>query len=430
MTSEGGAAGHWAPGAHFGLEVPSDAATLLADGPGFLTRAFRAAGSLGPEGSVRRVVAAREFEGGGTGKKLLLTVEYDRPPAGLPEELFVKFSRNHDDELRDSGRFQMVSEVAFAVLSRAPDFPVPVPTMVFADVDPQTSTGLLVTACVPYGRDGVEPHHPKCLDHEIPDQAGHYEAILRGLARLSGAHRAGRLSPEFDRVFPYDRTRAAAGFGRRVPEEKVVQWATRLFAFADRYPQLFPAHARDAAFRERFLADVPVVLAATDRIGEILHGDPDLIAFAHWNANIDNCWFRRGADGRLEAGFLDWANAGQLSVAQSVSGALSCAEVPLWEEHLDRLLTVFVEEYAAAGGPAVDLDTLRLHVLLIAASGLPHSLGAPVAVPREVADLDEVESSRDPRLSRHENARIQLHMAVKTLSLWESLRLGDLVRSL
>jgi hypothetical protein len=426
--ASGDVASRWAPGTHFGLDVPGDAATLLSDGPGFLTRAFRAAGSLDADSAVRRVVGAREFEGGGTGRKLLLTVEYDRADRQLPQELFVKFSRNYDDPLRDSGSAQMVSEVAFAVLSRSPDFPVPVPEMLFADIDPTTQTGLLVTECIPYGRGGVEPHYPKCLDYQVPDQVGHYAAILRGLARLSGAHRAGRLAPEFDRAFPRDR--APNSFGRAVPEAKVLQWATRLFAFADQYPQLFPAEVRTSELREQFLADIPDVLAAGDRIDAVLHGNPDLIAFAHWNANIDNCWFRPGADGRLEAGFLDWANAGQLSVAQSVSGAISCAEVPLWEEHLDTLLGVFVEEYAACGGPLLDLDELRLHVLLIAASGVPHSLGAPVAVPREVPDLDAVESSRDPRFSRYENARIQLHMAVKNLSLWRSRRLGDLVRSL
>lgn len=349
---------------------------------------------------------------------------------GGREELFVKFSRNYDDALWDSGRTQMVSEVAVAVLSRSPDFPVPVPAVLFADVDPETHTGLIVTECIPYGRDGVEPHHVKCMDYVVPDQVGHYEAILRGLARLSGAHRAGRLSPAVERAFPYDRERASAGFGRQVPEEKIVQWADRLFDFADRYPRLFPEDLRTAGFREQVLADIPDVLAAGDRIRKVLHGNPDFIAFAHWNANIDNCWFRRGPDGRLEAGFLDWANAGQLSVAQSISGAISGAEPFVWDEHLDHLLSVFIDEYAASGGPRLDLDEVRLHILLMAASGLPHSLGAPVAIAREVEDIGALEGPRDPRFSRHENARIQLHVASRTLHLWRTRRLGDLVRAL
>ncbi|WP_051683855.1 hypothetical protein [Blastococcus sp. URHD0036] len=437
MTTSSGTASdsdRWAPGAVSGLHVPADAEALLSGGTAFLTEAFRSSGALSGDNSVSRIVASQGFEAGGTGKKLLLTVAYEKPGPGLPEELFVKFSRNFDNELWDSGRHQLASEVAFAVLSRSPDFPVPVPLVLFADVDPETHTGLIVTECIPYGRDGVEPHHPKCLDYVVPDQVGHYEAILRGLARLSGAHRAGRLSPEFDREFPYDPAAGAAtakAMARaQVPGAKVVQWAERLFDFVDRYPQLFPAHARDVAFRERFLTDIPVVLGAGERVTALLHGNPDLIAFAHWNANIDNCWFQRDAEGRLEAGFLDWANAGQLSVAQSITGAISGAEPFLWDEHLDQLLTVFIEEYAAAGGPRLDLDELRLHILVMAASGLPHSMGAPIALTREVPDLESLESNHDPRLVDHENARIQLHMTTKLLHLWESQHLGDLIRSL
>ncbi len=432
-TNDGPAAAdgeRWAPGQHFGLPVPADAGALLSDGPGFLTRAFRASGALSGGNSVSRIVGSQEFEGGGTGRKLLLTVAYDEPAADLPEELFVKFSRNFDNELWDSGRSQMVSEVSFAILSRSPDFPVPVPAMLFADVDPESHTGLIVTECIPFGRDGVEPHHPKCLDYVVPDQVGHYTAILRGLARLSGAHRAGRLSPEFDRQFPYDRERALRSHGRQVPEAKIVQWATRLFAFVDRYPQLFPDDVRTPELRDRFLQDIPDVLAAGERIDAVLHGNPDFIAFAHWNANIDNCWFRPGLDGELECGFLDWANAGQLSVAQSISGAISGAEPFIWNDHLDELLAVFIEEYAAGGGPRLDLGELRLHILLMAASGLAHSMGAPVAVPREVEDIDAVESYRDSRFARHENARIQLHMATKLLNLWRTRELGDVVRAL
>lgn len=432
LTNSGAApdSERWAPGATFGLSVPGDAESLLSDGTGFLTRAFRASGALSADNSVSRIVGSEEFEGGGTGKKLILRVAYDTPAAGLPEELFVKFSRNYDNELWDSARHHMVSEIAVAVLSRSPDFPVPVPAVLFADVDPETHTGLIISECIPYGRNGVEPHYPKCMDYAVPDQVGHYEAILRGLARLSGAHRAGRLSPEFDRQFPYDRERASTGFGGQVPEAKIFQWATRLFDFVATYPQLFPENVRSAGFRDQFMKDIPDVLAAEDRIRKVLHGSPDFIAFAHWNANIDNCFFRPGPDGRRECGFMDWANAGQLSAAQSITGAVSGAEPFVWNDHLDQLLAVYIEEYAANGGPRLDLDELRLHVLLMAASGMPHSMGAPIAVAREVDDIGALESYQDRRLAEHENARIQLHMTTKLLNLWQTRKLGDVVRAL
>src|SRR3546814_1535585 len=71
-----------------------------------------------------------------------------------------------------------------------------------------------------------------------------YKAILRGLAKLSGTHRAGRLAPDFDRKFPYDRERSSAVFALSIPEDKVVQRATRMFDFIARYPQLFPDPVR------------------------------------------------------------------------------------------------------------------------------------------------------------------------------------------
>jgi len=351
----------------FGLEIPADAKTLISDGTDFLTKAFHASGALPTNNSVSCIVEAEEFLGGGTGKKLLLTVAYAMPEPNLPERLFIKFSRNFDNELWDRARFMMISEANFAVLSRSPDFPVAVPACLFADIESQSSTGLIITECITYGRNGVEALYPKCMDYSVPAPVEHYKAILKGLAKLSGAHRGGRLSPDFDRKFPYDRKQASAVFALRAPEEKLIQRANRMFDFVERYPKLFPQNVRAPGFREQFIRDIPDLVAAEGRIREVLYGNPEFIAFAHWNANIDNCWFWRNAQGILQCGFMDWANAGQISVAQSVSGAISGAEPFIWNEHLDELLAVFIEEYAANGGSRLSLDELRLHNLLIVA---------------------------------------------------------------
>jgi hypothetical protein len=363
-------------------------------------------------------------------------VAYKTPEPSLPEQLFIKFSRNFDDELWDRARFMMISEVTFAVLSRSPDFPVPVPATLFADVDPESGTGFVISECLTYGSNGVEPLYLKCMDYEVPDQGhpvpdqvGHYKAIVKGLATLSGAHRAGRLSPDFDREFPYDREQALASSATGVPEAKVVERATRMFDFVARYPKLFPPNVRTSEFREQFMRDIPDAVAAGAKIRELVHGNPDFIAFSHWNANIDNCWFEAGPDGSLICGFLDWANAGQLSVAQSITGSISGAEPLVWDEHLDELLSVFITEYAAQGGPLLDLDELRLHALLMTASGLAWSMGAPIAVERAFAHIDDLESHQDSRFRYHENARIQLHMMTRLLNLWQTRKLGDVVRA-
>ncbi len=431
--SEHGAASteRWVTGDIFGLEIPADADALLTGGTEFLTTAFHACGALDAGNRVTEIVDFEPFAGGGTGAKLLLTVRYAEPGPDRPEELFVKFSRNFADELQDRGRHMMVSEARFAVLSRTPDFPVPVPRCMFADVEAGSATGLLVTECIPYGRDGVEPLYPKCLDHLVPDAVEHYRAILRGLAKVSGAHRGGRLPAEFDEWFPHDPAQTAAMVGVHAPIEKLLRWAHRMFDFVERHPRLFAEHLRDPALRDRFVADIPDVVAAEGRIREVLGGQPDFVAFAHWNANIDNCWFQRDADGELECGFIDWANAGPTSVAQSIIGALSGAEPEVWADHLDHLLADYAEEYAAQGAPKLDVDELRLHVLLMTAvSGIGFSMGAPVAIEREIADVDALDGPHDEVLRTHDNARIQLHMMTKLLENWQTFALGDLARQL
>jgi hypothetical protein len=421
----------WVAGEIFGLKIPADAETLLAAGTDFLTRAFHTSGALPAHNRVSRIVNAREFLGGGTGKKLLLTVAYATHEPKLPEQLFIKFSRNFDNELSDRARYMMISEATFAVLSRAPDFPVTVAECLFADVEPDSGSGLIITECIPYGRNTVEAHYPKCMDYAVPAPAEHYQAILKGLAKLSGTHRDGRLPPDFDAKFPYDRNQAAARFSIGTPVEKLNQRANRMFDFIGRYPQLFPDNVRAPELRRQFLRDIPDLVAAEGRIRDVLFGNPDFIAFAHWNANIDNCWFWRDALGQLQCGFMDWANAGQISVAQSINGAISGAEPFIWDEHLDGLLTLFIEEYATQGGPRLDLDELRLHILLIVAvSGVAYAMGAPIAIEREISDIDAVASYRDDCFRANENARIQLHMMTKMLNVWETRQLGDVIRKL
>ncbi|EUA59689.1 hypothetical protein I550_2837 [Mycobacterium intracellulare 1956] len=119
-------------GDQYGLPIPADPATLLSGGAAFLTKAFRASGVLA-DNSVVRISDYREISGGSTGRKVVLSVEYDRAAPDLHTELFVKFSRDLDNPVRDRGKTQMEPEVRFASLSRAPEFPIAVPCPQFAD---------------------------------------------------------------------------------------------------------------------------------------------------------------------------------------------------------------------------------------------------------------------------------------------------------
>ena len=119
-------------GDQFGLPFPADPAALRAGGARFLTEAFRASGALDGN-AVTRITEFREVAGGSTGRKVVLSVEYDEPAPDLHTDLFVKFSRDFDNPIRDRGKTQMEPEVRFASLSRAAGFPIAVPGVMFGD---------------------------------------------------------------------------------------------------------------------------------------------------------------------------------------------------------------------------------------------------------------------------------------------------------
>ena len=422
----------WVVGDNFGLSIPADPDALLEGGTEFLTYAFRASGQLAENNRVVSIVDSAEFFDGGSGKKLQMTVEYEKPNSALPNRLFVKFSRNFDNALWDSAKHMMLSEVNFALLSRSPDFPVKVPLLMFGDLESESETGLLITELIPYGEGNVEIPHPKCMDYlmDNADAVDHYRAIFASMGRLSGAHRAGKLSPEFDELFG-DAEAGAAQFRSQASDDHTVQRAQRMFDFIERYPKLFPDHFQEAGLREEFLSFMADGFAARPRIQEILQsGRPKFVAFSHWNGNIDNCWFERQPDGSLVCGFIDWANCGVLPFTQVVSGALGCAEPSVWAENLDELLSVFIQEFEAQGVEKLSREELSLHVRLSLATNFGISMAAPVAVARDIEDIDAVSGPRDPIFRDLYTSRVMLFTMTNLIENWKNLNLGELVRKL
>jgi hypothetical protein len=229
-------------GDQFGLAIPADPAGLRGGGARFLTDAFRASGALADDNCVTSVTGFREVTGGSTGRKVVLSVQYDKPQPGLHTDLFVKFSRDLDNLVRDRGKTQMEPEVRFATLSRVPGFPIAVPAVQFADYDRRTGTGILITERIPFGRRGIERQYHKCLDYEMPEPVEHYRALLTALARLAGTHRSGRLPADLTAHFPLDVQ--AATVGERAPRsaDKLDRRLTQLAEFVETHPGLLPAN--------------------------------------------------------------------------------------------------------------------------------------------------------------------------------------------
>ncbi|MFM5906936.1 MAG: hypothetical protein ACKOPO_05030, partial [Novosphingobium sp.] len=293
------------------LDIPAHPEALVRAGPQWLTQALHTFGALAADNRVT-AISTRPCPGGSTGKKLFLAIATERPEPGLEGEVFVKFSRDFDDDRRDWQRTEMESEARFVALSRSPGFPIRVPRGIFADYHAASGTGVVITECIAYGANGIEPHRRKCLDWQtMADPLPYYRASVGALAALAGAHKAGRLGTAVERHFPWDAAAASADpfrYSRAELAEQLKQGRD----FARVCPQLVPADIRDPAFLDRLEEDVWLVCEHEAALRDYLVSNPAFTSLNHWNSHIDNAWFWR-EDGEVRCGLIDWGRVGQLT---------------------------------------------------------------------------------------------------------------------
>lgn len=411
----------WVRGDATGLAFPAHPDALRRAGTAFLTDALRAYGTLSADGEVVAIERFDEVSGGSTGRKAALTVRYSGHQPPLCTDLFVKFSRDFDDPVRDIGRTQMESETRFAALTRARGFPIAVPATLFADFHRETGTGLMISERIAFGTGGIEPQHHKCLDYEMPDPAWHYRALLTAVARLAGTERSGRLPAELLAPFTVDLRAATVGQPPAYSADQLERRLRRLVEFVEAHEGLFPANVRTSSFLSTFVAEAPQLIRREAKVFELLSADADYLALCHWNANVDNAWFWRGDDGELCCGLMDWGCVSRMNVAMAVWGSLSGAETSLWDDHLDELLEMFCKEVLASGGPALDPATVERHLVMYATlMGVTWLLDVPALIRKRLPDSGPHTTRIDPRIKSDEGVRAPLQMLTNVLNVWQT----------
>ena len=416
-----------------GLSIPAHPDALMRAGPEWLSKAFRAFGTIAPDNAVTGISAA-PCPGGSTGRKLFLTLDYARPEPGLDRVLFAKFSRDFDDERRDWQRTEMAGEAKFMPLSRESGFPIRVPRGYFADYHAESGTGLVITQCIAYGAKNqwgiIDPHRRKCLDWQTMDEPlPYYQASVTALARLAAAHKSGRLAPDIAQRFPWDPATGSADPIVYSDAELTAEFEN-VRAFARDCPRLLPASLREPAFLDQIERDSRLIREKEPAIRACLASNRAMIALNHWNAHVDNCWFWR-EDDVLQCGLIDWGRVGQITLGAALWGALSAAHHDIWDHHLDHLLTHFAAEYHAGGGPLISAAELKQHLTLhMAVMGVARVLAFPEIIRFRLPHCTEATSPRDPmfRPVSADPARNCLSVYTVLLKHWHREDFGAVVR--
>lgn len=412
-----------------GILMPASAEDLRGAPEPFLTRAMQAYGTLAADNRVVSVYRFEIFAGGNSGQKALLDVTYAREEAGPPRRLFAKFSRDFADPFRDRRRAELDGEVRLAALSRLPAFPVAVPRAVFGDFEAASGTGLLITERIAFGEGAIESLHEKCMDHLLPNPLEYYRVLVSAQARLAAAQHRGNLSPEVETLFPYDRETAEADLPIAYGPAELRAKVAALGAFLAQHPQLFPETLTDPAFPARLEAEALAFLEHEGAVRRFLQADRRFTAVCHWNANIDNAWFWREANGMLHCGLLDWGMVRPMNVATGLWGGLSAAPTLFLQAELDGLLAHYRRELAAHGGPALPDDLLDLHFdLSLAITGLALMMDLPALIAARLPDIGHAQGPLDPLLRRDKVVEGFLLVSTNFLHLWALRGFGGSLR--
>lgn len=161
------AAGAWteAYGLFYGLRFPCNERTLKWLGPAWLTKAFRAAGTLDERAEVSGIACLRSLGARGAAERLLLELEYSPPRPWLHRKLLAKVPLDASERLKQLAKRQQAgldavgplpklrpedyfAELNFYRLLEA-EAPFRMPRYYYGDISDKTGKWILVTEWVP-----------------------------------------------------------------------------------------------------------------------------------------------------------------------------------------------------------------------------------------------------------------------------------------
>ena len=109
-----------------------------------------------------------------------------------------------------------------------------------------------------------------------------------------------------------------------------------------------------------------------------------------------------------------------MNVAYALWGSLCGASLEIWDGHLEELLTLFVAELHAHGGPRLDVTELKLHLdFYVATMGLATMIEAPALVLSRLPEAAAAHGPLDPVFLKDDVARGFLHVFTAFLHLWQ-----------
>jgi hypothetical protein len=400
---------------------------------------------------------------GNNGGKFLFEVEYEKPDPNLHTRLFAKVPHalegaTRTDRLSSSVNKQpseLYEVNAYRLLESS--LPMKTPRFYFGDISNETSNWIIITERIDFHDfDGInfgppaptrppalpafqiEGPYDKCIDYNLRGESTEYYMLLTKVgAKMAADAKTGKMGSEANlgKSFkpspdPKDtkvwgmNPNGASGENPKMVDAKL----KNAFKFITGTGSVvFPEWTRTEQFGHKFFDVMLKVNAYVAEMNYWMHINPDYTSLGHLNLNVDNAYFWRDNEGKLDCGVFDWGGLGLASCGSKLWWWYYCMDYADFKTNIKSLLETYVATYKEHSGLQLDKDELYEMVII---SGIMQMSGLVAAVPQITKmcpkkEWDTIKDRYDPRIGSNVDGkstiRLYLHCMNTIMAIIEEL---------
>jgi hypothetical protein len=187
-------------------------------------------------------------------------------------------------------------------------------------------------------------------------------------------------------------------------------------------PQAFPKELLEKKYIEKFSKEADDMAKYVCEMNFYMFAIPEYFSLVHPNAQVDNAFYWKTAEGESRCGLLDWGGVAHGNIPTCLGNGWMGSEPEVFEEHEDKLVDLFIDEYEKISGFRFDHDDL-LTCIQLAQAAVFYGCCANIGMCLRIFKRDEwakMKGRKDPKIDENFLLRcyfVQIHLWLKMWGL-------------
>merc|ERR1712217_57664 len=185
--------------------------------------------------------------------------------------------------------------------------------------------------------------------------------------------------------------------------------------FSDTAKVVYPKYCQQQDWKDRFTKTILTWSAYSGEIEFFKNMRPEYVSLGHNNLNIDNAYFWKDPQNKLDCGVIDFGGFGVSNLGHKLYWILNCSEFENIRDNLDDYIAMFVTTYQRFGGPQLDPNRVRLHVFQTMVANCNQMMQA---IPNcmkmcPAKEWDTIKDRHDPRIAGNIDGKSTLRSTLR-----------------